>query len=228
MHVPVIDRRAEAHHQWVSGDYFYFPQIANGSYGGAKYQTTLSLLNTGRTVQGVEVKFFSSDGELLSLPLKGYGEASSFSFTVERGHTLELQTTGEGDVKVGYARIRAPLDFGGTAVFTFWQNGVRFFEAGVPAVFPSRSQSVFLDNLEPGRDIGFAIVGASTTAPDATLKLYDSAGTLKATREVTSIVPGFGQVITWPCMRPRFFLRSGSKTSDPESWRSKARNQWRP
>ena len=189
---PVIDRRAEAHHQWVSGDYFYFPQIANGSYGGAKYQTTLSLLNTGRTVQGVEVKFFSSDGELLSLPLKGYGEASSFSFTVERGHTLELQTTGEGDVKVGYARIRAPLDFGGTAVFTFWQNGVRFFEAGVPAVFPSRSQSVFLDNLEPGRDIGFAIVGASTTAPDATLKLYDSAGTLKATREVTSIVPGFG------------------------------------
>ncbi len=189
---PVIDRRTEAYHRWVGTDFFYFPQIANGTQGGIKFQTTLVLLNTGRTTNHILVQFFGADGQPMSLPLKDLGERNVVDVTVERGHTLELQTTGQGQVQAGYARVSAPVDFGGTAVFTFWENGVRLFEAGVPAVLPSRNQCVYLDNLEAGRDIGFAIANASSNTSDVTFKLYDSSGVLKVTRNITAVVPSFG------------------------------------
>jgi len=189
---PVIDRRAAVDHRPVSVDYLYFPQIANGSHGAATYQTTVLLLNTGRKAETVKVEFFDSNGQPLAMPLKSLGERTVVQVSVEPGHTLELQTTGQGAVKVGYAKVRAPLDFGGTAVFTFWENGIRLFEAGVPAVLPSRRQCVFLDNLAPGRDIGFALINASSEASPVTFKLYDSTGQLRATRSVTEIIPSFG------------------------------------
>jgi len=189
---PVIDRRAAEHHRWVGTDHVFFPQIANGTQGAIKFQTTLLLLNAGRTTEQVRVEFFGADGQPMTLPLKDLGQRSLVLVTVERGHTLELQTTGQGQIQAGYARVTAPLDFGGTAVFTFWENGIRLFEAGVPAVTPSRNQCVYLDNLETGRDIGFAIANASDSASDVTLKLYDSAGTLKVTKDISAIVPSFG------------------------------------
>ena len=186
---PVIDRRTQANHQLVSDGYVYFPQVANGTFEGATYQTTLVLLNTGRTVPSVRVEFFGSNGASMTLPLKDFGERNFVDVSLERGHTLELQTTGQGTVQAGYARVWAPRDVGGTAVFTFWRNGIRLFEAGVPAVVPSLRQSVFLDNLEAGRDIGFAIANSSANALNVTFKLYDSTGTLRATRPITEI-PG--------------------------------------
>jgi photosystem II stability/assembly factor-like uncharacterized protein len=189
---PVIDRRAEDHHRRLGTDYAYFPQIADGAQGAVKYQTTLLLLNTGRTTDHVLVEFFGPDGQPMSLPLKDLGLRNSLDVAVERGHTLELQTTGQGQLQAGYARVMAPADFGGTAVFTFWENGIRLFEAGVPAVMPFHNQCVYLDNLKPGRDIGFAIANTSNNASGVTFKLYDSAGELKVTKDITAVVPSFG------------------------------------
>ncbi|RPJ62148.1 MAG: hypothetical protein EHM23_04205 [Acidobacteria bacterium] len=186
---PVIDRRAAEHHRWLGTDYVYFPQIANGAQGAIKFQTTLLLLNAGRTTEQVRVEFIGADGQPMTLPLKDLGQRSFVVVDVGRGHTVELQTTGQGQIQAGYARVKAPADFGGTAVFTFWENGIRLFEAGVPAVTPLRNQCVYLDNLEAGRDIGFAIANASSSASDVTLKLFDSSGVLKVTRDIN---PDFG------------------------------------
>jgi len=169
----------------------FFPQVANGRAGNSQVKTSLVLLNPGHTVLTVSIEFHKANGEPLSLPIKNWSTTSALSVKVERGQTLELETTGEGELQAGYARVRAPADFGGTAVFTFWQDGLRLFEAGVPSAVPTHNQCIYFDNSEAGRDIGLALANSYSVASDVMLKLYDNAGQLRSTLDLKTLDPVF-------------------------------------
>jgi len=187
---PVIPNRTELNPRTPATRTLFFPQIANGRAGGSQVKTSLVLLNPGHTALTVLINFYKANGEPLFLPIKGGSTSGGLSPTVERGQTLELETTGEGELQAGYATVRAPADFGGTAVFTFWQDGVRLFEAGVPSSVPAHNQSIYFDNSGGGRDIGLALANPYSMA-SVTLKLYDNTGQLRSTLDLKTLDPVF-------------------------------------
>jgi len=188
---PVIPSRTELNPRTPANRTMFFPQIANGRAGSSQVKTSLVLLNPGHTSEAVWIEFHKANGEPLPLPLKNGSISSARSATVERGQTLELETTGEGGLQSGYATVSAPADFGGTAVFTFWQDGVRLFEAGVPSAVPTHSQCIYFDNSEGGRDVGLALANTSGVASDVIMKLYDNGGHLRSTLDLKTLDPVF-------------------------------------
>ncbi len=187
---PVIPSRTELNPRTPATRSMFFPQIANGRAGGSQVKTTIFLMNPGHTAFPVSISFYKANGESLYLPLKDLSTGAGFESRVERGQTLMLETTGEGELQAGYARVTAPADFGGSAVFTFWQDGLRLFEAGVPSAVPTHNQCIYFDNSEGGRDIGLALVNTGPSS-DVILKLYDNTGQLRSTLDLKTVDPVF-------------------------------------
>ena len=160
---------------------FYFPQIGDGANTDDRvlFQTTLILVNSGEATSSL-VEFFDSSGDPLQLTLEGLGRGAVFPIPLSRGQSISARTSGEGELKVGYARVTTTDQVSGTAVFA--ATDTRFdtilFEAGVPAVAGLFEFSVFVDSLED-RDTGLALVYAATENIDPageanlTLTLFD-------------------------------------------------------
>ena len=176
---------------------FYFPQIANGTAGNIRLQTTLIFINTGPDTP-VKLEFRNSQGPLAMELTTGTnsstlnGSSSVFNFQLKKGESLAAQTPGTGDLVVGYAKVTAAAGVGGTAVFRRSDNpsGIALYEAGVPATTPLKSFSVFLDSLG-NKDTGLALVNSlqqltskdptQVAAADVTLRVYTQDSELVAT-----------------------------------------------
>jgi hypothetical protein len=137
----------------------FFPQIADGTAGTLRFQSSLILVNTGPDCT-LRVEFYRSpDGEPMALSLGDLGANSAFELELGEGESVSLSTAGTGDIKVGYARVVGGNDIGGVVVFrrSDLVTGISFFEAGVPASEELRRFSLFVDSLGT-RDTGFALV----------------------------------------------------------------------
>ena len=176
---------------------FYFPQIANGTAGNIRLQTTLIFVNTGPDTP-VQLEFRNSRGPLEMELTTGTnsptlnGSSSVFNFQLNKGESLAAKTPGTGDLVVGYAKVTAAPGVGGTVVFRRSDNpsGIALYEVGVPATTPLKSFSVFLDSLG-NRDTGLALVNplqqltandpAQIKAADVTLRVFTKDSELVAT-----------------------------------------------
>ncbi len=155
----------------------YFPQFANGS----GLQTSVIFVNTGDDDAQVVVEFFDVEGQPVQSTLVTSGgdqlTGTTLNIDLPSGNSFSAQTTGQGDLTVGYIRFQAPDDVGGTAVFsvTDLASGVVLTEAGVPATSSLDRFSIFVDSLE-NQDTGLAIVADGDSGDDATfsLTIFDS------------------------------------------------------
>ena len=152
------------------------------------------LVNTGSD-SSVQIEFFANpDGQPLELTLGNLGTDSRFDFELKRGESISLPTTGDGDLRVGYARVMSSEDVSGVTIFTRidQSTGVLLFEAGVPASTLLTKFSIAVDSIGI-KDTGLAIVyPAEEGAPDAivTLRLFDQEFNLIAERELDPMAAG--------------------------------------
>jgi len=95
----------------------FFPEIGDGTYGQFRLKTSVFLVNTGEDAQA-QIDFLDQAGQPLEVELTPLGKASSFSIPLAAGNTVVAESPGTGELKIGYARLTAPPQVGGTAVYT--------------------------------------------------------------------------------------------------------------
>lgn len=164
----------------------FFPQIGDGVSGNIRFRSNIVLTNAGAAT-GVDLRFFDTQGNPLEIELQGIGRASRFELALGRGRTLNLISSGESPLEVGYASLSAPGHVNATAVFMRSEadSGVVQYEAGVPLSLPMGSFSLPVDTLD-AKDTGLAMVAPK--GGEATLLhlgLYDESFQLLGEREIT-------------------------------------------
>jgi len=173
----------------------YFPQVGDGRFGDEKFQTTFILANSGSGFGFAKIEFFDSAGEPMALDLGSGVEETSRSLFLSPLQFEFLQTTGEGEGKVGYARVSSNnLAVGGTAVFTQVniEREMIMTEAGVPATIPAEKFSLFLDSLGL-QDTGLAMVNTSgEEEANLEIRLFNLDAELVA--ETTMTLPAGGHL----------------------------------
>ncbi len=171
----------------VSARTLYFPQVADGAIPGGKFQTTFVLVNTGMETP-IQLEVYDSNGHEMLVNVDSLGSASRVSTSLYTGESYTFQTRGQGSLRVGYAKLIAPETVNGTAVFSFTENNVTLYEAGVPGVSPSSEFSVVMNSIPNIRQTGLALVNTGTRNATATLRLYDKAFNLKASKTLADLV----------------------------------------
>jgi hypothetical protein len=132
----------------------FVPQIADG--GG--WQTTLTIVNTSRTVEGfVELKFYDPNGIEMPLPISGVGAVTTLVRRVRPAGTLVLETSGSAPATIsGWALVvsgadpLSPTPAAPVTVFTTFRSrifGRPDFEAAVfPVAGTTNQLTMPLDN----------------------------------------------------------------------------------
>ena len=157
-------------------DIFYFPLIGDGTAGATQLQTSLFLTSTDADVT-VGIEWRDRSGVPLELALGDAPLASDFEVPLDKGQSFAGQSTGTGDLQVGYAivSVKQPVGdaqsirsvqtrgnsssdagVGGTAVFTRTDNGILMTEAAVPTSRTLTDFTLFLDSIG-ARDTGLAL-----------------------------------------------------------------------
>ena len=185
----------------ASATRFYFAQIGDGQVSSIGLQTSGVLKNTSG-ITPVQLELFDSTGDFFDVQLDPLGQNSLFSFGLNPGESISLQSAGEEDIQAGYAEVLARTGVGGTAVFsrTDLDSGTLLYEAGVPASRPLRDFTVFADttgNRETGLAIAYPLAQSQAASPQTadanlTLRLYDKTFQLLGTEELL-LLPGHHQ-----------------------------------
>ncbi len=169
---------------------FFFAQIGNGQAGTIGLQTAMNLANVGAGQAPVQLDFFDSNGVPMVLRIDGLGTDSTFNFQLGSGESRVLETTGEGAIQAGYARVTSVEGVGGSAVFSRIDlpSGLLETESGVPASQKAGSFSLFVDttgNAETGLTLANPFPGPTGgTTATLDLQLLDMAGQEVARREL--------------------------------------------
>ncbi|HEV8132249.1 MAG TPA: cohesin domain-containing protein [Acidobacteriota bacterium] len=167
-----------------------FPQIANGSFAGGSFVTTLIFLNpTGVPTSG-EARFFKSDGTPLVVSLTNGQTGSTFPFTLSEGGSVFLQTDGTGALSAGYARVVSSGPLGGTILFSQLDaGGQAVTESGVGSSSPGTHFSVPLLYSKDSANTGIAFANLSSDTVEILLTLRDRAGAALGTQKAV-LAPG--------------------------------------
>jgi len=174
----------------LAGDrVFYFSQIAEGSRSGAAFETTLFFANTGNDSR-LRVEFFNSGAQVMPLALGGLGTDWSFAVDLKKGESFSTRTRAGTALRAGYARVTAGPGIGGTAVYSYSENGLTMFEAGVPASGTLNRFTLYADAESSARSTALALVNAGNQSARATLRLYDADFNHVADRSLSSILGG--------------------------------------
>ncbi len=161
---------------------FFFAQIGNGQVGTIGLQTAINLANVAGGQAAVQLDFFDSSGAPMVLRIDGLGSDSTFNFALGSGQSTVLETTGEGAIQVGYARITSEEGLGGSAVFRRIDipSGLLETESGVPASQPGNNFFLFVDttgDAETGLALANPAPGPAGGPPVVVdLKLLDMSG----------------------------------------------------
>ncbi len=163
----------------------YFPQIADGTFGGGFFKTTLFVTNpasagtanititfTGRTGGAFNVSFIDSAGQTA-----GSGNVVSIS-GLGAGETRKLTSTAASGLAVGYATLTADADVEATAVFSQFsgtvEQGTLLSEAAVTLSDPSADQRIFVDESSGFRTALAYANPSSTAEANLTFSLHDT------------------------------------------------------
>ncbi len=189
--LPLVERSGVA-------NLVYLPQVADGTViippgvtADDKFQTGFLFVNSGVFPALVTLDLFGRDGEPLELTLGDQGTDSTFQVFVSPGFFFS-QSSGEGSLSIGYARVSSSTTaLGVAAVFTQTdlRNQTVLYEAGVPAASPLREFSLFVDTLGVG-NTGLALVNPDLEEEAVIqLRLYDKNSNL-INREEIVLGPG--------------------------------------
>ncbi len=167
-----------------------FPQVANGSFPGGSFLSSLLVVNRTAATVTARVRFYKSSGALFSLRLSDGRTGSEFPLTVAEGGSALLQTDGSGGLEVGYARLAASGPVGGTILFSqLDSSGHTLVEAGVGAS-PAGTRFVIPVLYRKGAsNTGVAFANISSVAADLDLALRDKTGAAVETAPV-HLAPG--------------------------------------
>lgn len=158
----------------------FFPQVADGN----GYQTTFILTNSQNVEARGTLSLFQSNGLSLFVTIDRVTQ-SSFNFTIPARGTLRLQTDGAPlqpiIVRTGWARARANVILGGSAIFQLIQDGRVTSQAGVLASPLTKGFTIFADSTGFS-DTGIAIANPNNFSVSVLLRLLDKFGVERATQ----------------------------------------------
>ena len=172
-----------------------FPHTANGSAGGLKIRSSVTLINNAGVAAAGTIFLRKSDGTDL-IVTTDQGTGSSFQFNLGPGEVFRIETDGSGDLETGWVEVVSDIPVSGSGGFdTFDSNDRILSTVGVADSPRGQSFLVFLDRTD-GKNTGFAVANTSSkNDADVTLTLKRLDGTVVAT---TSILLGPGRQL------PRF------------------------
>lgn len=177
---------AQAQRQAVSAHVnLYFAQVADGQFGGGRWQTAFTFVNTNDTDARAEIRLFGGDGGELPVDF-GTGLASRFSVVVPALGSLTLSTRPTTlPVRSGWARVFSDVPLLGSASFRLWVGPNATQEVTAPPTLPVIDYVSYAN-----RDLGVAVANPNnrTLQVDAYLKRKD--GTLLGPSRIT--LPPFG------------------------------------
>ncbi len=168
-----------------------FPQVANGTFPGGSFLSSLLVVNRTAATVTARVRFFKSSGAALSVRLSDGRTGSDFPMTVAEGGSALLQTDGSGGLEVGYARLAASGPVGGTILFSQLDaSGHALVEAGVGAS-PAGMRFVIPVLYRKGAsNTGVAFANVSSSPTDVVLTLRDKTGVSVADPADIHLAPG--------------------------------------
>ncbi len=94
-----------------------FPQAADGQAGDLKVSTTPVILNNTAQAASGTIEFFKGDGSPNEVRVESVA-SSSIPFNINPGGVFRLDTDGEGELAVGWARVTVDQPLAGVAIFT--------------------------------------------------------------------------------------------------------------
>lgn len=153
---------------------FYFPQIADGTFGGGFFKTTIFLANPASTGSvDITITFTTSAGgpfNVSFIDTDGQSVGSDNVIAISSlaaGQSRKLVSTAATPIAVGFATVTATAPIAATAIFSSFsgspENGTLLSEAAVTASNTGMSQAIFVD--ENGFRTALAYANPSTTTP---------------------------------------------------------------
>jgi hypothetical protein len=139
----------------------YFPQVADGLLGGRlRYTTSIILFNNTANAASGTVEFFKSDKNPMNVTIGGI-TAATFSFNLNPGGVTRMLTSGAGEARIGWARVKMNQPLSGSAMFqVLTDTGVLTAEVGVASAIPTNFINVIADTIG-NFDTGVAIANPS-------------------------------------------------------------------
>jgi len=155
----------------VTGKTYILPQLA---FGGGWY-TAIYLSNTTDTMVHIDVKFRSTDGTDLSVPLVGVGPVSSHLVMIEPKATALLEAPNSGALRQGWTELTLPDGVTGYGVFRQSSAGRADQEAVVPLSEDSR-QMANMSWDDTALTTAMAVVNPGPNATTVTMTVYGNDG----------------------------------------------------
>ncbi len=148
----------------IGGGRLIFSHIADGRLTGTAlfYRTTFMLVNdTAFDISG-SIAFFDDAGKPLVLALDN-APGSTFPFTLRQNSQRRFVTSGEGNVKAGWALIESDQPLNGTSGFEIRDSGGFIYgDVGVSESFLGTTFTIFADTTGTNVNTGLALVNPDT------------------------------------------------------------------
>jgi hypothetical protein len=155
----------------VTGKSYILPQLA---FGGGWY-TAIYLSNTTDAMVHVDVKFRSTDGTDLSVPLVGVGPVTSQLVMIGPRATALLEAPNSGTLRQGWTELTLPDGVTGYGVFRQSSAGRADQEAVVPLSEDSRQQANMSWD-DTALTTAMAVVNPGASAISVTMIVYGNDG----------------------------------------------------
>ena len=159
----------------TTSETFYFPQIADGTFTGAFFTTTIFVSNPASSGSAnITITFTNSAGDPFNLsfidsnsqPI-GSGNVVTIS-SLAGGQSRKIVSTAASAIAVGYATVTSDAPITATAVFSQFLgtpgSGTLLSEAAVTSSATATDQDIFIDESF-GFRTGLAVANPSLTSP---------------------------------------------------------------
>jgi len=135
----------------LGAEFYYLPQVANGTFEGGSLRTTFLLFNPTATAATATITLTDDLGEAFEVTIPGLGTDVRFGpITLGAGQTRVLQTDGTGVVRAGAANVEASSPIAVSAIFTLYDTaGTVMTEGGVGASSPLSDFVIPVDTVDP-------------------------------------------------------------------------------
>lgn len=170
---------------------YNFPQVANGSFTGGNFKTTLILNNSGTSSADVTVGLTTDTGSAFSI----FPGLESGRVTLAPRTTRVFQSDGSGPLVAGAAAITANNPVIAALIFSQFDDAGRLqTEAGVASARTSRALTIPVDLSTPF-NTGVALFKLGAGSGNITFILLDAAGADKG--RATRTLVGNGHTATF-------------------------------
>ncbi|RPI27490.1 MAG: hypothetical protein EHM61_08245, partial [Acidobacteria bacterium] len=155
---------------------YYLPQIADGQGQGLVIKTTFVFFNPSQDSAGIELSLTDDNGDPRQLTIPDLGTDSTFAFSLGPGETRFLQSSAEGPLLVGAARVAASRAVGVSAVFTILNGSGGFLtEAGVGSAVAMQKFVIPVDTTG-SFNTGLALMNVAQADSPVTFRLRNESG----------------------------------------------------